>query len=261
MSMKGRLLQQGVAVGGTAAQARAYARQGLVVDAPSNGPFQKAPVCLLDPMTAVEWMDDFFEFHINSGSNEVGWVETDLQGTNTGAITTVAGNGHCLGLTTGSNPGDGISIQWHHPFVTLPATGKLWFEARIYKGVSSAAAPFLIGLCKVDTSPIASAPADGVWFEGTTNMDLSAHTADTEGAEVRPVVGSLDASTWMKLGIFSDYARSKLQFWVDDVMVLEYSTVANIPDGRSLTPTFCVVYQDGAEVVYCDYMKVVQTRY
>jgi len=261
MSMKGRLLQQGIAVGGTAAQARAYARQGLLVDTPSNGPFQKAPVCLLDPMTAVEWMDDFFEFTINSGSNEVGWVETDIQGTNTATIATPADTGraagHALCLTTGANSGDGISVQWHHGICCPTAGDKLWFEARISVGANSADAPLLVGLCNIDTSPFASAP-DGMWFE-SNGTALTAHTLVTGSGltELTATIGAVAASTWYRLGMFLDGKANTLQVFLDGALVHTFTTAASLPFGEVLTPTFAALRGSAAEAVYCDYMKFI----
>lgn len=259
MSMKGRMLQQGVATGVTAAQARAYAKQGLLTQSPSNGPFQSAPLPFVDPMAAFVWMDDFIEYPLND-SDEVGWVETDIQGTNTASIGALADIGHNLKIVTGASAGDAISIQWHHAFVIPTTTGKLWFEARIQKGAASADAPFMIGLCGVDTTPFASAPTTGIWFEGVSSGVIQAHCNDTGGSEVNTAISTLAASTWMRLGAFLDYGNEKLEFWIDDGLALTYTNMANVPDAVGLTPTMALKRQSAAETMYVDYMKVVQTR-
>lgn len=259
MSMKGRLLQQGVAVGVTAAQARAYARQGLVVDSPTNGPFHGAPVGLLDPSHTTEFFEDFFDINFND-SDEVGWKETDVQGTNTVSIvSSCRGSGEAY-LSTGTNAGDCVQIQWHHAIVGSGATNaKIWFEAAIAPKTGSTDALWGVGIMLVNADCIGSSQTRGIWFEHSTANVLTIHSKATV-EEYTAVTAPSVAKVYQRLGFLYDEARAKIQFFVDDALVKEHTTSTGLPGKTAMAPWIACQGNGANEAIYCDYIKCLWAR-
>ena len=256
MSLKGRLLQAGVGVGGTQSQARAYAKTGLLAQSPSNGPFGNAPSPLVDPGGAVVFEDDFFEFRLNN-SDEIGWVVTDIQGTNAENITSLNGYGGELRLYTGAIVGDGQYVQWHHTIARLKTDKKLWFAARV--AVAQTSCMFRVGLANIlAADPFGAGATDDIAFIHDSSNVLTARTKDADTTDTT-LSAAMATNTYVELGFLWDL--SAVHFYVDGTKVATHTDTDNIPVNVAMAPYFAAKTAAGANrAFYVDYLKFVQYR-
>jgi hypothetical protein len=259
MSTKGRLLQNGVSVGGDKTRQLAHAKSGLLTQGPSNGPWGKAPGPFVDPAAAIRFHEDFFEINKND-SDEVGWLVTAIQGTNTFVVANLNGYGGEARLGSGATSGDGDYIQWHHTIASpVLTTGKLWFTAKV--AIGAVAAMFQVGLSNVLAGdPFVAGITDGIYFtHGSTNV-LSMNTEDAAVTSEDTGI-TMAINTYYELGFLWDGPNARVDFFVDNVRVGRHSTIANIPTNVDLVPFMAIKTAAAvARTVYFDWVSFIQSR-
>lgn len=127
----------------------------------------------LRPTSYAEDFDDFYSYLAGN------WIKTD---TGTGTITVGTGatgvNGRLLVSNNAAGANDALSIQWGggNGSVALPFTPVAtqdFFVAATFQMDSVLLASFTVGAAAVDTTPVASVPANGVFFNMTATGDLN----------------------------------------------------------------------------------------
>ena len=269
MSDKGRLLVQGVSVGVTSSESRAHVRDGLLAQSPSNGPFGKAPGPHVDPEVAGEFFEEFNQVLKNS-SDEVGWLISAIQGTNTVEVgdsgATVPGMGEMV-VTTGASSGDGVNVQWHQDVTRACASvgAKLWFAARIIPyQIAASLASLRVGLMTQDTNCLGNAASgveDGLFFERSTLGVWKAYSRkdynDTTTTLTSLDLADIGTLVYMTVGFTFDGTTAK--FWVDGSLVATHT--ATVPNNVPLAPVFVILNGEAvAAALIVDWVKVVQLR-
>ena len=163
------------------------------------------------------------------------WTVTTVEAGAGSATEVFGGPGGVLTLKNAADAADSDEIQKELHTVNLTAAKNLYFQTRI-KLDAAATTQMVAGLVVIDTSVLASAPTDGIYFStATTDADLLATTrASSTGAGVSSGVDAVD-DTWVKLGIL--FKGTSLFYYIDDVHVS--TQTSNIPAaGAVLVPTF-----------------------
>lgn len=183
------------------------------------------------------------------------WTVTETDASATEALTDAQGG--ILLLTNTAADNDLIGMQLGACSAT-PASGRtIWYEI-LFLISDATQLDYLVGLHVTDTSPIASAPANGIWFrkdDGDTNIDCTC--MNTSVASELTAVATASATLYVKLG-FKVTGTQLCEFWVNDVK--KGSITTQIPT-VVLRPSFCL--QNGeavAKTMKVDYMVVASTR-
>uniref|UniRef100_A0A6M3JSB4 Putative structural protein n=1 Tax=viral metagenome TaxID=1070528 RepID=A0A6M3JSB4_9ZZZZ len=163
-----------------------------------------------DPTSVHTFFEDFDRYAAGD------WTVTE---TDAGATQALAdGDGGQLLITNTAADDDLVGIQLAKESFTLESGKKAWFTARI-KGSDATQMDWLVGLHVTDTSPIASAPSDGVYFrkdDGDTNIDIAVVASSATVAEVN---GIATATTgFVRLDIYFDGVDT-IHYFVDGVEI------------------------------------------
>jgi len=160
-----------------------------------------------DPTSIHMFFDDFDKYLASD------WTVTEV-GLATQALTD--GDGGQLLITNAAADNDSSSSQLVGESFTLESGKKLWFTTRI-KVSDATQSDILIGLHVLDTTPIASAPSDGVYFrkdDGDTNWDF---TVRASSASVSESTGVATATTdFMRLDFYFD-GKTSIKYFIDEV--------------------------------------------
>jgi len=189
-----------------------------------------------------------------------GLVNTEA-GTNTILSSTTPGDR--LIITTGGTEYNGVNLQAHGSAFKLEAGKPLYFGAKIAMQ-NGAKGDYLIGLCEVDTTLLATASAhalavtdDGVYFyqlNDATAMIFVNELGGVEGAIASGV--TTGNATYHIFELY--YDGSTLYVYVDGTLV---GSVASGLADQALTPSINVrAGDDGAEILYVQWMKTIQIR-
>lgn len=172
--------------------------------------------------------------------------------------------GDRLIITTGATAYDGMNLQVHGAAFQIVAGKPCYFGARVSMQNGVGKGDYLIGLCEVDTTLLATASAhalavtdDGIYFH-----QLQAATAWTFVNELGGVEGAVAS------GVTTGSAtKHDLEFWYDGSTLYVYvdrSEIASISSGladQALTPSINVrAGDDGAEIMYVEWMRAIQIR-
>lgn len=199
----------------------------------------------------VFYLNDFFTY--TSGQ----WTVTESDAAATQATTD--SHGGVLLLTNGAADAADMTLQLGEvagESIACAAGRTVWFETRL--SISDATqSNIVVGLHVTDTSPLASAPADGIYFrkdDGDTNIDCVARNTSAESVEAGvTTIGT----TMIKLG-FKVVGTSQIQFWVNDV--LEATLTTNIPT-TEIRPSFTIRNGEAvAKTMSIDYVCIAATR-
>lgn len=208
-----------------------------------------------DPTIYHEIMDDFDTYTAGN------WVVTETQAGATQALT--AGDGGILLLTNSAADDDLISLQSLVANYSMTAGKRAFFKCR-FKVSDATQCDVMVGLVIVDTSPIASAPTDGIYFrkdDGDTNIDFSVRKDASTGANDVNTVGTLVSDTYITLAWYYD-GVDRVFYYVDDVMRGSLAaTSAFLPDATNLAVT--IALQNGeavAKTMSIDYVFVSKER-
>lgn len=182
-------------------------------------------------------------------------------GTNTILSSTTVGDR--LIITTGGTEYNGVNLQVHGSAFKLESGLPLYFGARIAMQ-NGAKGDYLIGLCEVDTTLLATATAHGlaVTDDGVYFYQLNDATAMIFVNELGGVEGAIATGVTTGSGAYHDYEfywdGSVLYVYVDGVLV---GSVASGLADQALTPSINVrAGDDGAEILYVQWMKAIQIR-
>jgi hypothetical protein len=204
------------------------------------------------PLPVGSWYVDDFTTGIISD-----WTLTTVEGAGS-ATEVTSGPAGILTLTNGTALNDSDQIQLTTAIHNLTAAKDLYYETRVKISDADKTAS-LYGLTVVDTSVIASAPTDGVYFQtGNASANLLATTrASSTGTGVDTGVDVVDA-TFITLGFL--FSGTTVYFYVNGTQTT--TSTANIPAaGAALVPTFAVRNGEAAaKSLAIDYYKIFQER-
>lgn len=171
-----------------------------------------------DPTKFYSYFNDFMVYAAGD------WTVTETDAGATEALADGAG-GHLL-ITNTAADNDVVVMQLVKEAFKLVSGKRAFFECR-FKVSDATQTDVIMGLCITDTSPVASAPSDGIYFrkdDGDANLDFISHK-DSAGTESL-AFGTLVDDTFVKLG-----------FYFDGTNVTVYKDGAAV--SRKLAITFC----------------------
>lgn len=203
-----------------------------------------------DPTKVISYFNDF---HTYAAAD---WTVTE---TNAGATQALGdGRGGWLVLTATAADNDLIALQLVKEGFVVQAGKKAWFKTR-FKVSDATQSDLLVGLHITDTSPVASAPTDGIVIrkdDGDTNLDAVVLIDNAEAA-TSTAIGTLADNTFVSVGFYYDGA-STVTFFVDDVAKAKLTlTAANIAALDDETLAVSLAFQTGeieAQVSTVDYV-------
>lgn len=202
-----------------------------------------------DPTQVISYFNDF---HVYAAGD---WTVT---GSPTNALVDVRGG--ALQMTAANTTNDTLSqIQLSKEGFVIQSGKKAWFKARV-KMAAASAGDMVVGLYVADTSPVASAPSDGIYFrkdDGDANIDFTVNV-DSAAAVSTTAIGTLVADTFVTLGFYYDGVTT-VRAYVDDIHVATLTlTAANLAalDDETLAPAFAQQNANGgaATVGTIDYL-------
>lgn len=180
---------------------------------------------------------DFDDFDVyDTGA----WTMTETQAGATQALTD--GDGGQLLLTNSAADDDVVALQRVKEAFTFESGKKLWFTCRL-KVSDATQSDWLVGLHVTDTSPIASAPSDGVYFrkdDGDANIDFHIQASSAEVTAANGVGTNADA-TWVRVDFYFDGVDT-FTYFVNNVAIGTLETTS-FPT-TELNLSFCI--QNGA---------------
>ena len=195
------------------------------------------------------FFDDFCQFDEATG---VDWTITQVEAGAGDAAEIVADADDCiLEQTTDANEDDNSWIQQIGEGFTFTSGKEAYFEMRLKIG-DATQSDFLVGLHVRDTSPIASAPADGVYFrkdDGDALLDFTSRSAsvNTESLGIHTVVDD----TYVKIAFYYDGGTS-FAVAVNDAVV---TTLTATPTTTELALSFgAQAGSAAADVLSTDYI-------
>lgn len=189
-----------------------------------------------------------------------GWVSTQ-GGTNTVVSSVTPGDRSTI--TTGVTEYNGVNLQAPGSPFKLESGKPLYFGARIAVQNGAGKGDYLIGLCEVDTTLLAASAAhavnvvdDGVYFYMLQAQTTIKFVNELDGAEGAIVAGTPGSGTYHDLEFYFD--GTTLFAYFDGV---EIGSVSTGLAAVALTPSINVrTGDDGAEILYVSWMKVIQIR-
>jgi hypothetical protein len=206
------------------------------------------------PLPLGSWIDDDF-----TESDLTAWTITTVEAGSGNATETFGGPAGILTLTNDDALNDSDQIQRATQIIWPIASKDLIFKCR-WSPANAATAAHLIGLAVVDTSLIASAPSDGIYFEtaATGGALLFTTRASSTGSGASASITLVD-DQYYDLA-FRLKTSGAVDFFVDNVLVGSSST--NVPAAAAeLVPSFAI-RNGGAAVkaMSIDYYSIFQER-
>ena len=189
-----------------------------------------------------------------------GMVNTEVGTCSALSSTTV---GDRLIITTGATAYDGMNLQAHGSAFKIEAGKPCYFGARIAMQ-NGAKGDYLVGLCEVDTTLLATASAhaqavsdDGLYFFQLNDATVMIFCNELGGTEGETTTGVTTGNA-----TYHDY-----EFYYDGTTLYVYADgeeITTISEGladQALTPSINVrAGDDGAEIAYIQWMKAIQIR-
>jgi len=208
-----------------------------VTNAAAGGLFGQFP--MLVPTKMISLFEDFLPY------TAADWVKT---ATSAGAGTSAAaqsdtGIGGAVIITTAANEDDSLWLQRSHDggtndleAIQFAVGKKAWFECK-FQGNEAEQQDFILGIHKVATDPIDTAPTDGIWFQmddGDENIDL--HIVKNSIYTTASAIGTISDDTNVILGFYWDGVDT-IHYFVDDI---EKGTLSSgtLPDDEYMTLSF-----------------------
>ena len=204
----------------------------------------------LDPTKVIAYFNDFHTYAAGD------WVVTE---TSAGATQALGdGLGGLLVLTATAADNDLIGLQLAKEGFLIQAGKEAWFKAR-FKVSDATQSDLLMGLHITDTSPVASAPTDGIVIrkdDGDALLD-GVVLIDNAAASTSTGIGTLVDDTFITVGFHFDGA-SVVRFYVNDAEKAAVTlTAANIAALDDETLALSFAFQTGeaeAQVSTVDYV-------
>jgi hypothetical protein len=195
-----------------------------------------------DPRKYHEYWNDFDTFVAGD------WTITKVEaGAGSASHALAAGDGGLLLLTNDAADDDSIVFQNTVASFTMAAGKKAFFGTR-FKVSDATQSDWLVGLVVVDTTPIASAPTDGIYFrkdDGDANIDISVRKDATTGANDVAAIATNASDTYVQLEWYYD-GEGTVYYAVDGTVKGSLSASSSYLPDANLALTFAV--QNGEAV-------------
>ena len=189
-------------------------------------------------------------------------VPTELLNTeiNVGTVVNESALGGGLVITTDVAEYDGHSLQAPYGAFQLSSGCPLYFGAK-FKTEHATHGDFLVGLCEVDTTPMATSAShalsvtdDGVFFYKLTTGTEFDFVNELGGVEGATALGATHDTEYHVYELY--YDGTVLHVYFDDSLVTSIAT--GLAD-QVLTPTFeARAGSDGAEVLTIQWARAIQ---
>ena len=209
-----------------------------------------------DPTKAHVFFDDFDTFVASGGP----WTVTVVDdGTDGGEVTAVDdADGGVLTLTTNDADDDANYVQFVNETFLFEKGKRLWFKTR-FQVDDAEQSDVAIGLYVTDTSPIASAPTDGVYFLKPDGDQAISLKVGKDSTYTTVPAAEMEDDTWITLGFVYD-GVDKIDIFVNDQRVASAPTT-NLPDDEELTVSFAIqAGEAAAKTMLLDYVFVAKER-
>lgn len=194
-----------------------------------------------DPTKVITYFNDFHTYAAGDWTITGSPTVAQIANTAGGAISVTAAN------TTDNT----VSVfqQVAENFLIAPGK-KAWFKTRL-KQATAVEGDFVAGLCIIDTSPIASAPSDGIFFRKDDDDALiDIQVNDGSAAVSSTGLATLVDDTYVTLGWYYDGVNT-VKAYVNDVetatLTLTAAHLANLDD-EPLAVTFA--FQNGTTAAH-----------
>jgi hypothetical protein len=190
-----------------------------------------------DPSKVHEYWNDFDNYVTGE------WTET--LGSGTIAVATATVDGGALVLTTVTTSDDAFTGAQAKGAFLGAADKRLWFKTRLQVD-DATETDVVAGLYVTDTSPVASAPADGVYFiklDGGLTVDLRVSNGGT--TTTLSGLASMANATMIELAFAYDPNAARVDAFVNGIRVGS-APATNFPAGDLLRPSLGV--QNGSAV-------------
>jgi len=203
-----------------------------------------------DPSVVHMWFDDFDSYV--SGN----WTVTETQAGATQAI--VDGDGGILALVNSAADNDVNQIQWAKETFRLAANKKTWIKAR-FKVTSATESDVLVGLYITDTSPVASKPSDGFYFQKLDGSTSLTFQIGKDSTYTQTTVGTMADDTYVTVGAYFDGA-GRVELYFNGTRVAS-SVTTNLCDDEDLAVSIAVQQGDtNAQTLSVDYLLIAKQR-
>lgn len=211
----------------------------------------------LRPTRYIEFWDDFFSYNASN------WILTETAAGSTETI--VSGDGGIFAITNVSaGATDEASIQWCGAAAavvtnfTFDATKDLTMHCR-FKVSDATNTAFVIGLAVADTTPVASLPANGIFFNkvGASTSLLANLRASSASQTV--TLGTLANDTYVIAAFNYRAATGYWQGYLNNVLI--GSITSPTSPSVALTPTIGLLNASAvAHVLSIDYLHIARQR-
>lgn len=231
------------------------------------------------PQDCFIFFDDFLGISVSGTADLAIWMQTLIVQAATGvAILDMSDNdfdesGGILQITTETTANDGDNLQVNGEAFHIKAGYPIYFETRVANQDISDL-DWFVGLSQTDPEIMSTGLDDGIGFEGDLGVvsAITANTSDEKLTTITPLVDKVISTPggWMRFAFWYD-GIDTITFYqdVDDdgtfdiVATRTISTVADYCPDVGLTPTIEAINGDtaAADIFWCDYILVAQSRY
>lgn len=203
-----------------------------------------------DPTAVHQWFDDFDSY------TAANWTVTETDSGATQAITD--GDGGILLITNTAADNDLVGMQLAKETFRLAPGKETWIKAR-FKVSDATQSDVLIGLYITDTSPVASKPSDGFFFQkldGSTSMTFEIGKNSTYTSKT---VGTIVSDTYAVVAAYYN-GSDKVEVFYNNVRVGSAATT-NLCDDEDLAVSIALQNGDAnARTLSVDYLLVAKKR-
>lgn len=203
-----------------------------------------------DPSRVHQWFDDFDSYTAGN------WTVTKTQVGATQAI--VDADGGVLALVNSAADNDLNQIQWAKETFRLAANKQTWIKAR-FKVSNATESDVLVGLYITDTSPVASKPSDGFYFQkldGSTSLTFECGVNSTYTSTT---VATMANDTYVVVAAYYN-GYDRIELYLNDQKVAT-SVATNLCTDEDLAVSLAVQNGDAnARTLSVDYLLVSEER-
>lgn len=231
-----------------------------VVNSTSYGPYGNH--LQPKPTTYYDYFNDFFRYSATD------WVLTETDAGSTETIVT-AGEGGQFAITNASaGATDAASIQFSSDGGTTAATQFLWevgkdmvIAARFkLDAVAATTTAAVVGLAIADTTPVASLPANGIFFYKASAAATLIASVRKAGTSTSVTLGDMVADTFNDAVFYYTAVDGTWRAFLDGVFVGSFNT-ASVSPTVAMTPTIGLLNASAAaHVLTVDYIYCAKQR-
>lgn len=203
-----------------------------------------------DPTQIHEWFNDFDTYTAGD------WTVTETQAGATQAI--VAGDGGLLALVNSAADDDLNQIQLATETFLFSSTKRFWIKSR-FKVSNATESDILVGVYVTDTTPVASAPSDGLYFSKTDGSTTLQFKASKASATTTTTVATVVADTFIVVTAY--YNGVDTIYLYADGNLVGSSVSTNIPTAQTVAIGIAIQNGDAnARTLTVDYLLVAEER-